>query len=121
MRAPLDAREVHRAASKQGTTKPIERAVAREEAADAGGVAEHLVEGHRDEVWLDRAEIQAGRRDERRGIEQDEPAGALSLRDELQWMLHAGEVRLRRERKQVRDRGVSRCEQAFQSRHIEPE
>ena len=66
-----------------------------EQRADAGRVAEHLVEGDRDEVGLPGREVEPTRRHERGAVEQHVPAPLLRRRDPLERVLDAGEVRLR--------------------------
>jgi len=54
--------------------EPGERVAAGEQAADAGGPAEHLVERDRDEVRMPRAQVKRVRGDECGGVEQHVPA-----------------------------------------------
>ena len=53
--------------------------VAEEQRAEARGEAEHFVEGERDEVRMHRGQVQTVRRNERRGVQQDEPLVALEV------------------------------------------
>ncbi len=70
----LDGGEVDRAAGEPRPLQAGERGIPNQEAADAGRVAEHLVERDRDEVRSDGFQIEPVGRDERRRIEQDVPA-----------------------------------------------
>ena len=92
----LDVRGDHRAAAEPGALQPLERLAPREQRAEAGRVAEHLVEGDRDEVGLPRRQVEPARRHERGAVDDHVPAPLLGRRDPLQRVLDAGEVRLRR-------------------------
>ena len=97
----LDERGDDRAAGEPRPLELGERVPAREQAADAGRPAEHLVERQRDEVGVPAAEVEPVGRHVGGGVEQDVPAVLVRLLDPLQRVLDAGEVRLRRIGEQV--------------------
>ena len=74
MANPSDGGEVHCAAGEPGSAKRGERSVFHEQAADACGIPEHLVEGDADELRAHTLKVEPIGRDERGGIEQDVPA-----------------------------------------------
>ena len=92
----LDVRGDHRAAAEPGALQPLERRAPREQRAEPGRVAEHLVEGDRDEVRLPHRQVEPARRHERGGVQDHVPAALLGRRDPLERVLDAGEVGLRR-------------------------
>ena len=70
--------------------------LARDQTADAGRVAENLVEGLRYEIGPPAAEVQPIGGRECGGVEQHVPAVLLCERNPVERMLHARKVRLRR-------------------------
>ena len=58
VRLPLDAREVDRPAGEPRPMEPCKGPTAGDQAADAGGIAEHLVERHADKVRLDGVKVE---------------------------------------------------------------
>ena len=80
----------------QGRSQLGERLAAGEQAADAGRLAEHLVEGERDEVRVPAGQVEPVGRHERGGVEQHVPAVRVRLLDPVERVLDAGEVRLGR-------------------------
>ena len=97
----LDERGHDRAAGEPRSLELGERVAAREQAADAGRPAEHLVERERDEVRMPDAQVEPVGRDVGGGVEQHVPAVRVGLLDPLQRVLDAGEVRLGRVGEQV--------------------
>ncbi len=92
----LDVRGDHRAAAEPGTLQPVEGRAPGDQRADPRRVAEHLVEGDRDEVRLPDREVEPARRYERGAVEDHVPAPLVGRLDPLERMLDAGEVGLRR-------------------------
>ncbi len=90
-----------------------------EEAADARGIAEHLVEGDADEVGLDRPQIEPVGRHERGPVQQDVPPLLVRLPDQVQWVHDAGEIRLSGEGEEMRLRVVRAIEQRAETRAID--
>ena len=76
------------------TLEAGERVSARDQRADAGRPAEHLVEGEGDEVRLEMGEVEPVGRHVCSGVEKDVPAVLVRLLDPGERMLHTGEVRL---------------------------
>jgi hypothetical protein len=74
MHAPLHRGEVDRAAAEPGAPQGGERLVAHQQAAHAGGVAEHLVERHHHEIGRHGAQVQAAGGHEGGGVQQHVPA-----------------------------------------------
>ena len=70
----LDEGGDDRAAGEPGPLELGERVAAREQAADAGRLAEHLVEGERDEVGVPAGEVEPVGRHVGGGVEQHVPA-----------------------------------------------
>ena len=70
----LDEGGDDRAAGEPGPLELGERLAARDQAADAGRLAEHLVERERDEVRVPAGEVEPVGRHERGGVEQHVPA-----------------------------------------------
>ena len=85
----LHGGEVHRAAGEPRAAQAGQRVVADQQTADAGRIAEHLVERDRDEVRPHHAQIEAVGRHERRRVEQHVPAARVRRLDEAQRMLDA--------------------------------
>src|SRR4051812_41462320 len=92
----LNVRGNDRAAAEPRALEPRKRVSPREQRAEAGRVAEQLVEGHRDEVGPPDAEVQPAGRQECGGIDYHVPPALLREGDPLERMLDAGEVGLRR-------------------------
>ena len=80
----------------QGRRRDGQRLAPGQECAGTGGIAEHLVEGERDEVGLHLGEVKPVGRGESRRVQQDLPAFCPRQGDPLERMLHTAEVRLRR-------------------------
>ena len=83
-------------------------------APEARRVAEHLVEGDRDEVRLPGRQVEPARGHERGRVDDHVPAALLGRRDPLERVLDAGEVGLRREREQVAAAGPRVVEVALE-------
>ena len=101
-----------------GRSQASQRVVAGDERADAGRVAEGLVPGHRHEVGLPARQVEAVRRDECRGVEEDVKATLLGRRDPLERVAHAGIVRLGGKREQVSRSGRGVVEGGDDSRRV---
>ena len=97
----LHGGEIDGAAGEPGPPQLRQRGVADEQAAHAGGIAEHLVEGDRHEVGPHGTQVEAVGGHEGGCVEQHVPAGGLGLPDQRQRMLHAREIGLRRKSQQV--------------------
>ena len=97
----LDEGGDDRAAGEPGPLELGQRLAAREQAADAGRPAEHLVEGEGDEVRVPAAEVEPVGRHVGGGVEEHVPAVRVRLLDPVERVLDAGEVRLGRVGEQV--------------------
>ena len=87
--------ERDRAAGEPRSAQHPQPVAAHEQAADAGGVSEHLVERGDNERRPHRTEIELVRRHERRCVEQHVPAPVLGVGDEAERVLNARVVGLR--------------------------
>jgi hypothetical protein len=92
----LGARGVDGAAGEPGPAQPGEGLAADDQAAYAGGVAEHLVPADHGEVRVVVGEVEGVGRYERGGVQQDVIAVFLGCGDPVQGVPYAGEVALRR-------------------------
>ncbi len=92
----LHAGQVHRPAGEPGTPQPPQRLPPRDQAADAGRVAEHLVPADRHEIGLDHGQVQPVRRHVGGRVQQDVVAMLVRRLYPAQRMLHPAEVALRR-------------------------
>lgn len=75
----LVAGDGDRAAAPVELVQDADVLVPEEQRAESRGEPEHFVEGQRDEVGMNRGQVQTVRRDEGRGIQQDEPLVALGV------------------------------------------
>ena len=94
--AALHAHAPDRPAGEPRPAQPGQRVPPGQQAADPGRVAEHLVEAHRDELGLDRAQVEPVGRDERGRVEQHVVPCGLGQAHPAERVLHAAEVALRR-------------------------
>ena len=74
--------------------QPREGFSANDKRADAGRVAEHLVEGQRHEVRLDRRQVESVGRCERGAVHEHVPTSLVGLVDPRKRVVHAAEVGL---------------------------
>ena len=77
----LNGHEIDRAAAEPGALEFRQRRLADEKAADAGRIAEHLVERDDGEVGRRRLEVEPVRRREGGGVEQHMPAALAGARE----------------------------------------
>lgn len=75
----LVAGDGDRAAAPVELVQDADVLVPEEQRAESRGEPEHFVEGQRDEVGMNRGQVQTVRRDEGRGVQQDEPLVALGV------------------------------------------
>ena len=111
----------HRAAGEPWPDQAGDTVAAGQQAADAGREPDDLVEGHRREVGPDGSHVDAIGRRERGGVEQHVPPGVVGLCDEVEGMLDAGEVRLRREGEQVVGARISGSQRRVQGLPVHPQ
>lgn len=97
----LDRHDADGAAGEPGTAQPRQHLSPHDQCADAGRIAEDLVERQRHQVGLDHAQVESIGGHESRTVQQDVPAEILRLGHQLERMLHTGEIRLRREGEQA--------------------
>ena len=83
------------AAAEPRPLQALERPAPDDQRAQARRVAEHLVEGDRDEVRLPHRQVEPARRRERGAVQEHVPAPLMGQVDPLQRMLDAREVGLR--------------------------
>ena len=100
MRVGGDGCVHHRSAGEPRAAQTRQRVAPRDQRAEAGRIAEEFVERERREIGRTAAQAQRVTRDERRDVEQDVEAEGARFRDEIERMLDAGEIRLRRKRDQ---------------------
>lgn len=100
MRVGGDGRVHHRSAGEPRTAQTRQRVAPRHERAEAGRISEEFVERERREISRTSPQAQRVTRDERGGVEQNVEAEGARFRDEIERMLHAGKIRLRRKRHQ---------------------
>ncbi len=95
VRVRLHRGDLNRPSRKPRPAQLREHRLAHEQAADPGRVAEHLVEGERDEVRPASRQVEPVCGNERRGVEDHVPSGGMRFVDDLHRVLHAAEIRLR--------------------------
>ena len=91
----------HRPSREPWAGQALEPVAPDQQAPDARGEAEDLVEGHDDEIGPKVTDIEAVGRSERRGVDEDVPPVVVRLVDQIEGVLHAGVVGLRRKGEQV--------------------
>ena len=102
-----------------GRDRTIEPVPAHQQAPDAGRKAHDLVERERGEVRTDPGHVEAVGGREGRHVDQHVPACGMGLVDEVEGMLHAGEVGLGREGQQVAGAGSRGLQDPAHRRSVE--